>query len=686
MNWTSKAFKNFEGAAIDDGSGQPVAETEIAERVERLACRLREICPSGRAVAVDLPHGLASCLTDLALLAARLPALPLPSFFMREQRHHAIRHAGAAALITADAHDTDDIAIERLDTSPVPLPDGTAKISFTSGSTGTPKGICLSARHMIGVAQSVVDHVGRHHAGRHLALLPPAILLENVAGFYATMLGGGTYVALPSPLTGLADPFLPDFPQMVDMIAGQKITSLILVPEYLAGIAAVLERTGARLPLLTLIAVGGARVPLPLLERGARLGLPVRQGYGLTECGSVVTLEMEGEKQRGSAGQPLGGRRIGIAADGEIIIHGETFLGTVGEERVSGAMATGDIGRIDENGRLWVEGRKKNLIITSHGRNISPEWVESQLLGQPGIIQAMVYGDGDASLSALIVSDRADAAIVEAVAAANAGLPAYAHVTNWRRVAPFTPGNGLITGNGRLRRDAITRKHLAGETHLSFFERLQAETAEAQMRFAMTPQLRAGLAGNISRDTYVAYLEQAYHHVRHTVPLLRETLARVRNRPELIAALEEYIEEETGHERWILSDIGFAGGDPEAAEASTPNAATQAMVDHAYDVVRNGNPVGFFGMVYVLEGTSVALASRGAAAVAQRLGLPPQAFTYLTSHGALDREHMKGLARLLNGLRDSSDQQAVIDMANAMFDLFGGVLASIPMEALDAAA
>ena len=686
MNDISGAFRNFDGSIIENAAAAPLAGIDIATRVERLSGRLRRLCPAGRPVAVDLDHGAAACIADLALLAAGLPALPIPAFFTPEQTRHAIAEAGAGARLTANPRDPDGIAIALLDTRPMPLPEATAKISFTSGSTGAPKGICLSAEHLIGVAQSVVDRIGRDHAGRHLALLPPAILLENVAGFYATMLAGGTYVALSAAETGLANPFLPDFPHMVRTIAGHRISSLILVPEYLAGIVAVLEATGARLPLLTFVAVGGARVPPALLEKAIHLGLPVHQGYGLTECGSVVTLEKEGETVRGSVGHPLGGQQIEIAADGEIVVHGNAYLGLAGQTRAPGPLATGDIGRVDEQGRLWIEGRKKNVIITSHGRNISPEWVESQLLGQPGIMQAMVHGDGEASLSALVVSGETNAGIAAAVAAANAALPAYAHIKSWLRVAPFTPANGLLTGNGRLRRGAIAEKYLTGETELPFFERLQAETAQAQMRFAATPQLRAGLAGDISRETYIAYLNQAYHHVRHTVPLLQETRARVADRPELEEALADYIAEETGHEQWILNDIEFAGGDARAAAASQPNPATQAMVDHAYDVVRNGNPVGFFGMVYVLEGTSVALATQGANAVAERLGLPPQAFTYLTSHGSLDQEHMKGLAALLNDLDDPEDQQAVIDMANAMFGLFGAVFASIPLEQADAVA
>lgn len=665
---------------IDSGARGCLAGDDIAARVHRLAERLRHNCPQDRPVAVALDHGVENCISDLALIEAGLPALPLPSFFTAQQRDHALQTAGAAAMLVADAGQPDNIGIRPIQSEVQHLPKGTAKISFTSGSTGAAKGVCLSSEHLIEVAQSVIERVGQHHAGRHLALLPPAVLLENVAGFYATLLAGGTYVALPSADIGLASPFMPDFSRMAKVIADEGITSLILVPEYLAGLVAVMEAGQLRLPDLTIVAVGGARVTPGLFARAELLGLPVRQGYGLTECGSVVALEGEDDAHRGSVGRPLGHNRVEIAPDGEIIIHGPAYLGIVGSVRAPGPLATGDIGRIDDRGRLWIEGRKSNLIITSHGRNISPEWVESILTSEQVIAQAMIYGEGQASLSALIVSSWPDKEVEQAVAATNARLPAYAHITSWRRVAPFTPANGHLTANGRMRRDAITAFYLNGEEKMPFFERLEAETMPARMRFAMTPQLRAGLTGDISRRTYIAYLTQAYHHVRHTVPLLKETLERVGDRRDIRAALNDYIDDETGHELWILDDIAEAGGDARLAASSAPHAATQAMVDHAYDVIRNGNPISFFGMVYVLESVSVALATQGAEAVARKLDLPPRAFTYLTSHGALDQDHVRGLADILNGLDDPADQQAVIDMARAMFDLFGGVFASIPME------
>jgi pyrroloquinoline quinone (PQQ) biosynthesis protein C len=439
-----------------------------------------------------------------------------------------------------------------------------------------------------------------------------------------------------------------------------------------------------RLPLLTVVAVGGARTPPALIARARALGLPVRQGYGLTESGSVVALEDGSESAPGSVGRTLGHVGARIAADGEIIIEGPHCLGTIGAPRARGPLATGDIGRIDDAGHLWIEGRKSNLIVSSFGRNISPEWIEEALLAQPAIAQAMVFGEGLPAPEALLVPASADADLAAAVAAANASLPAYARVADWREAAHFTPANGFLTENGKLRRKAIAQAYL--QESPDFFVRLEAATVRDRLRFLAIDQVRAGLAGEIDRETYVAYLTQAWHHVRHTVPLLTAARAALADRPVLVAALDDYIDEEVGHDEWILSDIAAAGGDPEAVRRSEPASATQAMIDHAYAAIRGGNPIAQFGMVYVLESVSVAIAQRGASAVQRRLGLPPEAFTYLTSHGDLDAAHMTFFARQVNALDDPEDKAAIIAMARDMFALFGGVFASIVLERVHAPA
>jgi acyl-CoA synthetase (AMP-forming)/AMP-acid ligase II/pyrroloquinoline quinone (PQQ) biosynthesis protein C len=667
--------------AIDGITEAALDYAQLASRVRQMASDLAHLHSPVQPVAVRLDHGSALALLDLGLMVAGIPQLSLPAFFTDDQTLTAITSSGAQALYDGSQLMT---VTTRPSTPADRLPCATARITFTSGSTDRPKGICLSAEHMMTVARSVVEKVGANHAGRHLALLPPGILLETIAGFYATMLAGGTYVCPPQALTGLANPFRPDFALMARKISEWRITSLILVPEYLAGLVGALEASGRRLPELTLVAVGGARTPPALIERASALGLPVRQGYGLTECGSVVSLADANDSEPGSVGTVLPHMRPEIAADGEILLHGPICLGVPGSPRPSVPLGTGDLGRLDSEGRLFIEGRKSSLIISSFARNISPEWLEETLLAQGGLVQAMVYGDGLAAPEALLVPAHPGADLAAVVAAANVVLPEYARIARWRPAAPFTPMNGHLTGNGRLRREKIMATYGTGTT--PFFTVIEQRTAFALRAFLSVPQVQAGLMGEISLAAYLAYLTQAYHHVRHTVPLMQEARARMMHRSAMVAALDEYVDEETGHEEWILNDIAAAGGDAMAARNSQPAPATRAMVDHAYDRIRNGNPVGFFGMVFVLESISVAMASRGASSIAVRLGLPPEAFTYLTSHGALDQEHMRFFADMVNAIDDPEDQEAIAMMAEEIFPLFGGIFATISLELDDVAA
>lgn len=216
---------------------------------------------------------------------------------------------------------------------------------------------------------------------------------------------------------------------------------------------------------------------------------------------------------------------------------------------------------------------------------------------------------------------------------------------------------------------------------MTFYDRLNKETESARKELYSVPQLIEALKGNISRETYIAYLTEAFHHVRHTV---RFMMAMGVNLPEskkwLHDAIAEYIEEEKGHEEWILNDIAAAGGDMEAARNAKPNLATEVLVSYNYDYIARKNPVGFLGMVFMLESTSIQIANNGADAVKAKLGLPQTAFTYLYSHGALDIEHLKFYETLVNRITDPADQAAIIEVAQNTFRLFVNVLRVLPTE------
>lgn len=443
----------------------------LEDQIQRTATALFAFAPLARPdapIAVRLPNGPAWVILDLALMRLNWPSLPLPGFFTPAQCEHAMADAGATLLVEAvEGERAFDIlgtrlAVRPISTAPVLLPPSTAKITYTSGSTGQPKGVCLSLEQMEATAAALVEAIGSDYAGRHLPLLPLSILLENVAGLYTTLLAGGRYHVLPAAELGLDNPFRPDLPALAATIAAEHATSLIVVPELLRALLMVMTFTGVRFPDLNLVAVGGAKVSSQLLSQAESLGLPVYEGYGLSECASVVALNTPSARKAGAVGKPLSHLSVTIDGEGEIIVSPRPFLGYAGREPHRGAVHTGDLGSLDAEGFLRIEGRRTNTIITAFGRNVAPEWVESELLAQPEIRQAVVFGEAQVSLGALIVPlvpDMDEVSIAQAVARANLALPYYAQVKRWQVRAPFDPAQGEVTNNGRPRRAVLLSRH-----------------------------------------------------------------------------------------------------------------------------------------------------------------------------------------------------------------------------------
>ena len=214
---------------------------------------------------------------------------------------------------------------------------------------------------------------------------------------------------------------------------------------------------------------------------------------------------------------------------------------------------------------------------------------------------------------------------------------------------------------------------------MPFYEELAAATSAERAYLLSSPIIVNCLRGDVSRESYLAFLGQAFHHVRHTTPLLMALGGRL---PERLAWLRrpvaEYIDEEIGHEEWILNDIAAAGGDAEAVRKSRPGLPAEVMVAYAYDLVNRGNPAAFFGMVFVLEGTSVAMALNAADRIQQALGLPDAAFSYLRSHGTLDQEHTRHLAELV-GKMTPEDQADVVHAAKVFFRLYAEIFRALPV-------
>lgn len=213
----------------------------------------------------------------------------------------------------------------------------------------------------------------------------------------------------------------------------------------------------------------------------------------------------------------------------------------------------------------------------------------------------------------------------------------------------------------------------------TFFERLAKETQPDRAQLLGATVIQNALRGEITRSQYVAFLGQAYHHVKHTVPLLMTCGSRLgSNHDWLQAAMADYIEEEFGHEKWILNDLRACGADADAIARSTPLHETELMVAYAYYLIDRVSPLGFLGMVNVLEGTSVAVATHAATAMQAALGLPDSAFSYLNSHGSLDQQHIRFFENLVNRIDDPNDQAIVTHSAKRFYRLYADIFRALP--------
>lgn len=407
-----------------------------------------------RVVGLMADNGPAWVTADRAAQEMGDVLVPLPAFFTPAQLEHAVAATGMDHVLGAPLPGFEPdgemagLPCWRRDAQPVRLPPGTSKVTFTSGTTGAPKAVCLSTRRQWAVARSLAEATSGLGLRRHLCLLPLPVLLENVAGVYAPQFAGMEFCVPPLAEVGFSGSSSFDALACLAAIERWQPDSVILLPQMLVALVAAIERGAPPPRSLRFAAVGGAKVAAQLIGHARSLGIPAYEGYGLSECASVVSLNVPGADRVGSVGRALAHAQVRIV-DGEIQVD---------------SLSTGDLGRIDAEGYLYIEGRKKSVLITSYGRNVSPEWPEAELLAGPAIAQAAVFGDARPRLCALVVpAAGASAAAVDAqVRAANQRLPDYARIGSWLPAdEPFTPGNGLATATGRARRERIWQAYRA---------------------------------------------------------------------------------------------------------------------------------------------------------------------------------------------------------------------------------
>ena len=461
-----------------DGRQSLTAKTLI-NACTKLAAELSE--RNIRVLALHADNSTNWIVIDIACQLASVSLIPVPTFFSSGQVEHVFESVPVDAIIcerpelfesmlhgrVLATHELTIGSYTLVLLDPVQnniqLPENTGKITFTSGSTGRPKGVCLSNQQLIKQAQVIADAVDLQ-APRHLCLLPLSTLLENVAGIYAPILADGEIIIPGLSEIGFEGSSSLNPQTFTGIIKRHEPDSIILTPQLLTVLVSAAE-SGWQPPVsLKFVAVGGGKVSRKLLLKAHQAGIPAYEGYGLSECASVVCLNTAEFQKDDSCGRPLPHVAIEIE-DGEIVVSGNAMLGYVGEPASWGneRIYTGDLGVIDADGYLQISGRKKNLLISSYGRNVNPEWVESEFLAQASIAECIVFGEARPYCVALISPGRADEStesLQRSIDMTNAQLPDYARIRKWHRLSqPLGQQDGLLTDNGRPRRTAIAQRY-----------------------------------------------------------------------------------------------------------------------------------------------------------------------------------------------------------------------------------
>ncbi|OJX71798.1 AMP-binding protein [Magnetospirillum sp. 64-120] len=662
--------------AITDAQGA----FSYGELTQAIAATAQALADSAPVVGLLMPRDRRHVAADLALAALGRTIVPLPDFFSPGQWQHMITDAAIGVVVTtAELRQrlgdpgVPVVVLEHPASAPWPTVSPSRRVIYTSGTTGAPKGVLLDESAMAASLRGLERAVQAEADDIHLSVLPFSLLLEQLAGLLLPLkLGARVHIAA-SPQSAPAE---------AEQVGA---TTSVLVPELLAGWVAWLRHTGRQAPAsLRFVAVGGAPVGETLGAAAWSLGLPVHEGYGLSECCSVVAVNRPGRRSPGSVGHPLDGVRVSVE-DGEIVVRGPTVMtGYLGGAPTGGVWRTGDCGRLLPDGSLQVLGRKDDVVVTANGRNIHPEWIEPMLLADPAI-QACAVLAGRAGLLAAIVARPEAKAMSPAqwlprLQQLTRSAPAYARPLELSLIpAAEARANALFTMDGRPRRRRIA--HFLKEAEMNFHEMLITETHRERQDFLSIPLIARTVAEGADLPLYLSFLHSAYHHVRHTVPLLQAALAACGPDDAVLAAgLREYVAEETGHDEWILDDIVALGGDGQATRRARPPVAVRAMVATAYHLIAEEGPYALLGMVHVLEGMSVALAIQAAQSIRARLGAEATSgggFSYLTSHGGLDVGHVEGFARLLDAIDTPARRRVVVDAARDFYGLYGNVFRAL---------
>ncbi len=363
-------------------------------------------------------------------------------------------------------------------------PEDLATILYTSGTTGDPKGVMLTHANLVTNAVTSSRNLGKTPDDVMLCWLPLSHIFARTCNLYAWLEAGCEFVLAKNRDTVLAD------------CAVNRPTLFTGVPYFFEKVhrhlaEAGLDDTPGSLRALLggdirICVSGGAALSNYVAEFFEAQEIPILQGYGLTESSPVISMSTEKDYRLGSVGRPLADVDVRISADGEIVTRGPHVMAgywqkpeDTAEAVQDGWLFTGDLGHVDNDGFLWITGRKKELIVTAAGKNVAPVGLEALLCEDPLIMQAMIVGEGRNYLTALIVPEierlrevcetgvndiclhpQAISAIQGVLDARLQNVAAYEKVQHFRLIhEPFTIENNLLTPTLKPRRQQIETRY-----------------------------------------------------------------------------------------------------------------------------------------------------------------------------------------------------------------------------------
>jgi long-subunit acyl-CoA synthetase (AMP-forming) len=441
---------------------------QLLLRASQMAQRLEQYPKN---VAILSENSISWPIAQIACVLAGKRLVPIPSFFNPMQIGHIINTSEISLLIVSEGcrELTRGVGLPTFEAEgnyeprDLCIKDGFEQIIFTSGSTGQPKGVRLGSTQIQWSISALATASEARSSDRHLSLLPFPILLEALSAIFVPVYVGASSVFDCIEIEAMAQSKITSVKKLFEK---HKPTTSVLVPQLLDVWTKELKATQKKAPTeLRFVAVGGASTPNHIMETAKECGIPIFEGYGLSECCSVVCLNTRQGNKPETVGKSLPGLKLSIE-NGELIVEGPSVMqGYLGQADISGRWPTGDMATIDDDGYVKITGRKDNLIILESGRNISPEWIEElyQIIAQ--IDKCIVFDRKSCGLTVAISLNTmatqeyaADlrSAVVKKIGVISSEIPEYARP----KTALFfeeskAKENNLFTANGRVNRKIL---------------------------------------------------------------------------------------------------------------------------------------------------------------------------------------------------------------------------------------